>query len=872
MRFVTKDMKRRGTDGIILSCVDASLEAFFPDTWCSSHLLHPDYLKPFVSCNAADWHTWITSGRAGLHSFAPIVERRSDNIYGRSKAVAELSRRGYKGTPNYRYSSYTFVIDDWDFDAALWEYWLSRANCNDDIIGRVVDRILAEPKTFWSRAGAARMLQVSQKGREESITDVPILPSWVVQLRDSPCLRDTHGDYRCPADLLRRTPETETFIDTEPFVNGNLDTEANRPLLKLLGVRDTPPCPTRMLDYLRALAKADSSPGNEIQKWCRYLDRVASTCPPADLQTIKSAFRQERIIPTEGGGWADWDSVYVYPNEEEVPGALVVLAAVRDLPLWRKVEVVERPIAEFTFEWLMQLPTGTTLSPREIRGVKTCAKREAKRIAVDCSHWVNLSGCWVPTESLRYSLSKRTQIPYDHLHDAVRQKVADFCDLPEEITAIWSFGSLPSLVGCIDERPLVSSLMAIRIERKPWLNQIGTDLCRIELDDDAENARVRALAARLAGTDWRTVPGLKTVPYIDGQVAGSPRPADVEWIGDTLHVDNLPKTKLARLVPDNLGRAFGNGKITAALNHCYDRSPEYVTEYLEENFKLALRDGVTLPVDESDASLDPIQIPDPGKSDDNIVTPQDAVDLLLGGELKPTPAVPDPSGPEPHGTGGGTGDHRQGGDTGRNGADAGNSSASHAGGTRGGHGVGDTRPGGTETVPTHGRPAGRAAGPGGSRSFYSYVGVRLDDEDEHDPDSLTCDERLALDQKATERVTAMEPTLQRTRHDNPGFDLFEPGPDGNPVKWVEVKAMSCTMRDRPATMSKRQFECAREHGEAFWLYVVEAAGSLENARVVKIRDPHGKARTFTFDHGWLSVANVDEVTASDEAEPQEVEE
>jgi hypothetical protein len=61
---------------------------------------------------------------------------------------------------------------------------------------------------------------------------------------------------------------------------------------------------------------------------------------------------------------------------------------------------------------------------------------------------------------------------------------------------------------------------------------------------------------------------------------------------------------------------------------------------------------------------------------------------------------------------------------------------------------------------------------------------------------------------------------------------------------------------RPVGLSRAQFECAREYGEAYWLYVVEHAGT-SSARIVRIQDPVGKALTFTFDHGWLNIAGVD---------------
>ncbi len=56
-------------------------------------------------------------------------------------------------------------------------------------------------------------------------------------------------------------------------------------------------------------------------------------------------------------------------------------------------------------------------------------------------------------------------------------------------------------------------------------------------------------------------------------------------------------------------------------------------------------------------------------------------------------------------------------------------------------------------------------------------------------------------------------------------------------------------------MSHTQFECAQEHGEDFWLYVVEHAADTES-RIIRIQDPAGKSRTFTFDQGWLTVAKT----------------
>ncbi len=117
-------------------------------------------------------------------------------------------------------------------------------------------------------------------------------------------------------------------------------------------------------------------------------------------------------------------------------------------------------------------------------------------------------------------------------------------------------------------------------------------------------------------------------------------------------------------------------------------------------------------------------------------------------------------------------------------------------------------------------------------------------------------QRLELEEQAIALIQHAEPQLLRTPANNPGFDLIEPGPDQTPIRLIEVKAMRGTFQSRPVGLSKAQFSCAREHGDRYFLYVVENAGTTTAARIIRIQDPVGKARTFTFDHGWISVADV----------------
>jgi hypothetical protein len=162
----------------------------------------------------------------------------------------------------------------------------------------------------------------------------------------------------------------------------------------------------------------------------------------------------------------------------------------------------------------------------------------------------------------------------------------------------------------------------------------------------------------------------------------------------------------------------------------------------------------------------------------------------------------------------------------------------------------------------------RSPGGEGGRPFISYVGVHAnDDAAEDDPDGLDSARRGALEELAIRHVLAGEPALRRTRKNNVGYDLEELTSDCTTRRWVEVKAMTGLLRDRPVGLSRAQFECARLRGAAFWLYVVERAGSKGSEKVWRIQDPAGKARTFTFDHGWLEIADGDR--ADDEGHTEE---
>lgn len=142
------------------------------------------------------------------------------------------------------------------------------------------------------------------------------------------------------------------------------------------------------------------------------------------------------------------------------------------------------------------------------------------------------------------------------------------------------------------------------------------------------------------------------------------------------------------------------------------------------------------------------------------------------------------------------------------------------------------------------------------RPFISYIGAHPDD-DASDPDGLVHAERMQVEERAIDLIIRLEPTLCRTADGNPGYDLYEQDSKGRQIRWVEVKSMTSSLECRPVGLTHTQFDYAREKSDAYWLYIVEHATDPTKTRVLRIRNPAGQSRTYTFDHGWREVAQTD---------------
>lgn len=91
---------------------------------------------------------------------------------------------------------------------------------------------------------------------------------------------------------------------------------------------------------------------------------------------------------------------------------------------------------------------------------------------------------------------------------------------------------------------------------------------------------------------------------------------------------------------------------------------------------------------------------------------------------------------------------------------------------------------------------------------------------------------------------------------NPGYDVESRDGSGEIVRYIEVKSLSGAWGEKGISLTRTQFEKARELGERYWLYVVEWADQDEKFRIYRIQNPANQVNQFLYDNGWKELAVI----------------
>lgn len=584
-KYVTKDLHLRDVSHGVVSDDSGEVEEIVPASWAEQHILHVDYTKQFVSCKRDAWEAWVRSEASGI-SIAPPICKRSYHLWSRGSVEELVKKRGAQKPAEYHYKRDDFTVEDFSFDRDLINHWTETGKSEPELLARVLEMVLTGPEHGWK---SKIETEIRHNGNQyyKTLTCGSIPAKWIVNFRNVQCLPDTQGTLGSPAELLLRTPDTESLIGIEPFVRADLDTERTKPLLKLLGVRDTPLGSDRILDRLRAHMRMPEPLRfiAEINRLYQALDRVVSRCTPEHLRTLTQTFAEESLILTESLEWVTSGETSIFADDDAA--SATIHSTTRRLALWLRLGVPERPALEQTIAWLQTLESGSKIEGASAKRVRAALQREPARIWQTCGHWLSLDSTWEPISRLQYRLTMQGLMKWGELAPFIKKTTANLQMLTADALLLPPFSELRDLNDAVELRVTKSANDQSRSSVVPeWLREIAIHVSRIKLPSELDTLRVRGVAQRLARTVWRPVSQLEVTPYIDGTPAGESSRPKAFWSGTELCISALSPARLHKEVVDELNRAFTHSALAVAISACVDRTAEFVREYLSSEFEI----------------------------------------------------------------------------------------------------------------------------------------------------------------------------------------------------------------------------------------------------------------------------------------------
>jgi hypothetical protein len=647
-RYVTKDKYLRDVSHAVVVDETGRIEDIVPAACAKEHLLHEDYSRNFQSCKAETWKQWIRTPGSKLLLFVPIIEQKQQ-LYSRSSVTRFAAARGADEPAEFHYRRDDFTVVDFGFPPDLVKHWEKLAKTDPAVWAAVLEGILTAPAHHWSGKTEA---DIRHNGTTyyKSLNCGFIPAEWVNHLRSVSCLPDSHGKLHLPLELLLLTPETEPCRGVEPFVRLELDNERTKPLLKLLGVRDTPADADKFLSRLHALSGVPQPLQHlpQISRFYEALDRIVVRCTPAELTPIKETFSQKAIILTEGGEWLSAGELSIFPDEDNSSPS--IHTSLRNSGLWLRIGVSERPALERTIEWLNSLESGAKLDAAAAKRVRTALQRDPVRIWNECQHWLTLDSTWLSVADLKYRLTMQSLMKWGELFPAIKCATANLQMVSVEVAQLPPFVAIRNLGEAVEFRVTKFVEAPLSGGSKEWLPALALGLCRVKFSDDEETRRIRTVAQRLHQTAWSTFAHLDVTPYVEGAPAGEPFTPKVLWQYAKLYVASQSTVRFYKDLADEMARPFDHKQIADAISACIDRTPEFVAEYLEAHFELdAQAELLVQPADapsESEATAN--ESPESKETGQEATETTGAETQAEDSEDVPTPANDDePVEPEP---------------------------------------------------------------------------------------------------------------------------------------------------------------------------------------------------------------------------------
>jgi hypothetical protein len=592
-QYATRDNYLRPVSSGLALDVHGRAEAALPEPFAQQHLLHDQYLALLDDADAAPW---LASGKSGLQPL-PVMQAKESTVYGLTRLRALLRTRGSDAEPTLQRRTEQFVVSDFDFYDEVLENWTTQLVNEPRALAVAVRPLLAGAARHWEGKLVAAVRQQTAYGNNFGIGVNDLAAAWIHRLSELPCLLDTHGAPRLPCELLLRSPQTEPFLELEPFAESEVDQPHNRALLLVLGARDTPTDSGRILDRIRALAACD--PADVIQELARrygQLDSMYLRLSGDQQRELKDVFARETLLLTAAQEWKPSGAVVQSPGDFAPESISVLHPCARGLPVWSRIGVSERPKLEFILQWLSSIPENHRLDAADAKRVRSVLQAYPGAVWNELGRWLSLDGSLAATSSLNYRLSMRTLVSWSGLFQHIKAEVADFRMLSDE-AADGGLGPLKELAT--ELRFAVTDVVrALDGIDGSWVRPLALSLRRIRLPDPEVSGRIRECAGRLLRAKWTPVHSMSVTPMLDGVQAGTPFTQECVWAEDNLYIVNAQLARTITSVTSELSRPFDHGEIAEAIRACVGRDPAFIEEYFSSHFELVLE--ADLDVDSED--------------------------------------------------------------------------------------------------------------------------------------------------------------------------------------------------------------------------------------------------------------------------------
>lgn len=627
-KYFTRDMTLREPSAQLVFDPHSLVTDLVPLAWAEQHVLHDAYSEMCQSCTPQAWNQWVYSKRSQVHASLPILQKK-DNICRRSFEDI-LRQRGFDERPSYPFSSDYIEFEDWGIGTDVLGHLQHAESFKSDLSAKLAMNILKGPAHEWEQKLTAAGYQskpVFGTDRRQQVNTQGVPAEWIVLIRSKACLPDTHGKLRLPAELLLRTPDTEPLMGVEPFLQADLDTPGNRRLLDLLGVRSTPSGSKKIIERLEALSKTTDALRLivDVSKLYEALDRIVARCAPDELQTAVDSFAKKPLILSEAGEWLTTGEISIFTDDDNQAPA--VHHAFQTLAMWPRLGVQERPAFEKTLDWLRTLPSGGRIDAAASSRVRLILKREPQRVWAECGHWLSLDQTWEPVQRFANRQTMQNLAKWEGLSPAVKRTTADLRMLSEATFQQAPFAKLRGLSEVVEFQVTEIREVGGKVD-KPWLAELGRGLAQVRFEEENRTTHVRRIAEKLRHTAWKPLSRLEVTPYVDGTPAGTPITPRVLWQDVNLYVAaNVSVARVHKELADELARPFADRAVQEAITACIERDPDYVAEYLADQFELEKQPD--LPETGQDNANGNKQAPDSEEKKPETVT-EDAAEMSPG--------------------------------------------------------------------------------------------------------------------------------------------------------------------------------------------------------------------------------------------------